>query len=83
MWGHLGIGILRPLRKRKLAIRYDWSECGRNFHAFSSGNGRLTWFLRWAFGTPSIFVNAGWPWYNFRSSDIVRFVLGGVVKTFR
>ena len=34
-------------------------------------------------GTPSNFVNAGWPWYNFRSSCIVRFVQGGVVKTYR
>ena len=36
-----------------------------------------------AFGTPSHFGNAGWPWYNSRSSGIVRFVYGGVVKTFR
>ena len=30
-----------------------------------------------------MFGDAGWPWYNFRSSGIVRFVQGGVVKTFR
>jgi len=30
-----------------------------------------------------LFGDAGWPWYNFRHSDIVRFVQGGVVKTFR
>ena len=36
-----------------------------------------------AFGTPSLFGDTGRPWYNLRSSDIVRFVQGGVVKTFR
>ena len=30
-----------------------------------------------------MFGNDRWPWYNFRSSDIVCFVYGGVVKTFR
>ena len=40
-------------------------------------------FYAGAFGTPSHFGNAGWPWYNFRSSGIVRFVQGGVAKTFR
>ena len=35
------------------------------------------------FGHTSNFVNAGWPWYNFPNSGIVRFVQGGVVKTFR
>ena len=31
-------------------------------------------FYAVAFGTPSLFGDAGWPWYNFRSSGIVRFV---------
>ena len=40
-------------------------------------------FYAGAFGTPSMFGNDRWPWYNSRSSGIVRFVQGGVVKTFR
>ena len=40
-------------------------------------------FYAEAFGTPWLFGNGPWPWYNLRSSDIVRFVYGGVVKTFR
>ena len=40
-------------------------------------------FYAAAFGTPSPFGNARSPWYNSRSADAVRFVYGGVVKTFR
>ena len=40
-------------------------------------------FYAWAFGTPWLFGNGPWPWYNPRNSGIVRFVQGGVVKTFR
>ena len=40
-------------------------------------------FYAEASGTPSMFGHAGWLWYNSRSSGIVRFVQGGVVKTFR
>ena len=40
-------------------------------------------FYAVAFGTPSSFGNARWPWSNSRSSGIARFVKGGVVKTFR
>ncbi len=36
----------------------------KNFIAISIAN----------FGTPSLVGHAGWPWYNFRSSGIVRFV---------
>ena len=40
-------------------------------------------FYAGAFGTPWLFGNGPWPWYNSGSSDIVRFVQGGVAKTFR
>ncbi|GAB5407282.1 MAG: hypothetical protein Aurels2KO_55130 [Aureliella sp.] len=39
-------------------------------------------FYAGACGTPFTFCHVEWPWYNFLSSGIVRFVQGGVVKTF-
>ena len=35
-------------------------------------SGPTTWFLRSAFGTPSHFGNAGWPWYYDNFSDDVQ-----------